>query len=177
MILPALTLVPRYAHTGRKRAPLISIPQTFQTKKTLVFSQVCPSCPSCPPVFHPTPSHPPSFRGPRCIPLAFCVLSHSPCRNLSEGLTKNKNMQTFTHAFVSAVANEGRDPFTAQTLDIISDESGKNDVILMIHKVNAKLFVLPVACASLASRCPSSLSIHPIRIFGPCQGFPFCTFD
>ena len=48
-----------------------------------------------------------------------------------------------TQAFVSAVANEGRDPFTAQTLDIISDDSGKNDVILMIHKVNAKLFVLP----------------------------------
>jgi hypothetical protein len=60
-----------------------------------------------------------------------------------EGLTKNKSIQTFSHAFVSAVANEGRDPFTAQTLDIISDDSGKNDVILMIHKVNAKLFVLP----------------------------------
>ena len=189
MILPALTIVPRYAHTGRKKAPLISIPQTFQMKKPLVFSQVCPSCPSCL-LAVSSYSFPPSLLPrPTLYPLGFlCAFALYPPKSfrLWTLLLQDTLVQCVhffwvvglpTQAFVSAVANEGRDPFTAQTLDIISDDSGKNDVILMIHKVIATLFVLPVSCISLASRCPSSLSIHPIRIFGPCQGFPFRTYD
>ena len=75
MILPALTLVPRYAHTGRKRDLLISIPQTFQTKKTP--PQVCPSYPSCP-LFHPTPSHLPPYAAQSVSPRPFVCFRTLP---------------------------------------------------------------------------------------------------
>ena len=38
---------------------------------------------------------------------------------------------------ISTVADH-RDPFTTRELDLVSDKSGKHDVIAMIHKVDAR---------------------------------------
>lgn len=45
-------------------------------------------------------------------------------------------MTTDLWLLIFAVA-QNRDPFTTRELDLVSDESGKHDVIAMIHKVDA----------------------------------------